>query len=184
VAPAVVSAAVALVIASITEWRVSKRATRDLLTRKLEDVYVLVNQASEDNLERSRIVHEYVATKGQRSGDQISEELYHYGLNKKISMFIKLYFPLLNQSQHRLFEAQRRLNQLIYRVIFHGTVPLAEFELLAARVAVTLRDLEQEMIDNRDILIGTRSPRGYTRVTSSLPEVLGDVKPTGPSGEA
>lgn len=89
---ALISAAVALIVTAISQWALSRRAKRELLTKKLEELYLVLNDAASDCVNRYREVRrcfyepEYMATDGF-----YNQQIYNLDVQKKLVMYVKLY---------------------------------------------------------------------------------------------
>lgn len=152
---AVLTAIVALLVALLTQWTLGRRARTELLTNKLEELYLALNEVSAHNLQRVEealpLVTATPFTKPAISGSSAQRQ--GLDLQKRIVMLVRLYFPRLAASHQEMFRRNSRVNSLIYAAE-HGP-PLSEEQLLslsgAYRDAVVA--MEEEIIRNRRILV-------------------------------
>ena len=167
---AVISGAVALIVVCITQWALSRRAIRELRTAKLEELYLALNQAASDNLERYCIVTEGLTDPDKRASAAITDpKIYGGDLNKKMIMYIRLYFPRLAHGHQKMFNTQRWINDLIYKI--HSATPPERSQIDSAfeGYGACIRELEEEIVSNQRLLIDRPIlPRRYKRPSSSL----------------
>jgi len=163
---AFIGAGAALAGVYLTQRASSRRGNRELLSKKLEELYQLLNEAASDNVERYKILSSaYTDPEKYRLLELNVEKLYGLELNKKMVMYIRLYFPSLAKVHQKLFTTQRKLNELIYRIDEKDPPAWVEFDILFAQLGSCLRDMEEEMIKNRGLLTGERSLMRYKRAT-------------------
>jgi hypothetical protein len=168
---AVIAASVALIVFAITQYLTGKRDRTRFLMPKLEELYLLLNSVSEDNANFFKII--YLCLEGNQSARQklnsMNElDLYGHKTAKRIIMYIRLYFPWLSQIHQLLFAAQRDLNDLVFEM--HSNEP-PDFETIqhaSGRVGHFLRLMEQEIIRNRDHLLGDHVlPKRYAHTSQN-----------------
>jgi hypothetical protein len=149
------------------------------LTTKLEELYLLLNKVAEDNTRFFKL--SYLSAEGnaharQEIGSTDELDLYGHRIAKRIIMYIRLYFPRLSGIHQLLFAAQRDLNQLIFQI--HSTTPPRPADIVSAsgRVGHFLRLMEEEIIRNRDHLLGDRFlPKRYKK---TMPDAIkGEIPP-------
>lgn len=171
---AVFAAVVALLVALLTQWILGRRARTELLTKKLEELYLALNEVSAHNVKRvEEALPLTLATpfsKPKISGGSV--ERLGLDLNKKIVMLVRLYFPQLSTAHQEVFRFNSEVNMLIYEA--ETGPPLSEDKFIA--LCVVYRDavvaMEEEMIKNRRVLVKDfLLPRRYSRET---------IKPTQP----
>lgn len=166
---AVIAASVALIVFAITQFLTSKRDRTRFLTPKLEELYLLLNKVAEDNARFFKTI--YLCLEGnQKARDQLSSmddlELYGHRTAKHIIMYIRLYFPRLSRIHQLLFAAQRDLNKLIFQLYSKTPPDFAVVERASGRVGHFLRLMEEEIISNRDHLLGDcLLPKRYRKTT-------------------
>jgi hypothetical protein len=152
---AVLAAIVALLVAVLTQWTLGRRARTELLTKKLEELYLALNDVSAHNLKRVEealpLISATPFTKPAIAGNSVERQ--GLDLHKKIVMLVRLYFPKLSAAHQEVFRRNSSVNGLIYEAE-HGP-PLSEDRLLslsgAYRDAVVA--MEEGIIRNRRVLV-------------------------------
>jgi hypothetical protein len=103
---ATISATVAILVVIITQWWSARRARTDLLTKKLEELFLLVNEASIENGKRRNAELELIKTYAKPDAER--KDVLHLSrnlpLDQKINMYVQLYFPLLRELRPKLPE--------------------------------------------------------------------------------
>jgi hypothetical protein len=171
VASAIIAASVALVVFTITQAIARKRDAVQLLLPKLEQVYLLLNDLSEENVRIFKLYH--FAMEGNEEAQKKlndMDDLKHYGLDrgKKIVMYIRLYFPQLAQIHQLLFAAEHIQNMLYYAARSDNPPAIDDILDAGGQVGHFIRLMEQEMIENRDVLLKANwLPRRYKAVTQA-----------------
>lgn len=156
-ASALISASVAIVVLAASQYLARKSANMQFYAPKLQEVYLLLNDLAEHN---SRLFKEFaLALNGDAEArgrinalDEI--DLYGHGRAKKMIMLVRLYFPRLARIHMALFTAERALNEVRFQA---GTArPPDKQKLVEAsgEVAKFVMLMEQEMVRNRDLLLG------------------------------
>lgn len=154
---AVIAASVALIVLALTHYFIRKRERTQFLTGKLEELYLSLNQVSEDNARFFKLIALCLSgnqVARQQLVDMDEIELYGHRIAKRIIMLIRLYFPRLSSIHQKLFAAQQSLNTHIFQ-LYSETPPDLEVVVEASgRVGHFLRLMEQEIIRNRNHLLG------------------------------
>jgi hypothetical protein len=180
---AVIAASVALFVFAITQFVTHKRARTQFLAPKLEELYLLLNELSEQNAEQSKVLY-LCAALDEEAKKQLyaMNDLDLYGLRraKKIVMYIRLYFPRLSRIHQHLFAAEREFNNLKFEMFSEAAPTLEELIDAGGWVAHFLRLMEQEIIKNRDYLLWDKFfPKRYSETTAKeMEEMVGP--PPGP----
>jgi len=152
---AALAALVALLVAILTQWVLGRRARTELLTTKLEELYVALNDISAHNVSRVQesllLCTQSPFNRPKISGGSIERQ--GLNLHKKMIMLVRLYFPLLSASHQAVFHHNSAVNDLIYSA--ETGPPLSEERLMEFSGAY--RDsfvaMEEELIQNRRILV-------------------------------
>ena len=152
---ATLAATVALLVVVLTQWILGRRARTDLLTKKLEELYLTLNDVSAHSVKRVEealpLAMASPFNKPKISGGSVERQ--GLDLHKKIVMLVRLYFPKLSRAHQMVFRCNRKINMLIYEA--ETGPPLSEDELLA--LSGEYRDavvgMEDELIRNRKILV-------------------------------
>ena len=187
---AALAAVVALLVAVLTQWILSRRARTELLTKKLEELYLVLNEVSAHSVKRFEEAFPLVSatpfTKPSVTGGSV--ERHGLDLHKKIVMYVRLYFPKLFAAHQEVFRCNSSLNMLIYEA--ETGPPLSEERLVS--LSGVYRDavvaMEEELIRNRSILVKdylfpVRYRREAIKRTQS-PRVKSDAQPIIPPDAA
>jgi hypothetical protein len=149
------AAGVAVLVAALTQWILGRRARTELLTKKLEDLYLALNDVSAHNVKRVEealpLATASPFTKPKITGGSVERQ--GFDLHKKIVMLVRLYFPALSSAHQAVFRCNRAVNILVYEA--ETGPPLSEdrlFQLCGAyRDAIVA--MEEEVIQNRRLLV-------------------------------
>ena len=152
---AVLTAIVALLVAVLTQWILGRRARTELLTKKLEELYLALTEVSAHSVKRVEeaipLISATPFTKPTITGGSVERQ--GLDLHKKIVMLVRLYFPQLSAAHQDVFRCNSNVNMLIYEA--ETGPPLSEDHLFALSGAY--RDavvaMEEELIRNRRILV-------------------------------
>ncbi len=173
---AVLTAMVAFLVVFLTQWILGRRARTELLTNKLEELYLALNEVSTHNLKRVEEARALISAtplnKPIITGS--STELQGLELHKKIVMLVRLYFPKISKAHQEVFQRNHSVNMLIFAA--ENGPPLSEIRLLALsgeyRDAVVA--MEEELIHNRRFLVKDHTlPTRYRNIpvrSSQLPK--------------
>jgi len=165
---ALISAAVAIIVLVISQWVSARRNRKEFLTKKLEELYLLINQIGEHNVERFELLVKLANKKSKFDNTNAAESIKAYGLdvNKKIVMLIRLYFPNLSQSHQRIFKANREINKIIFNLSSGGETNDTEVNNAITEFTSQLGAFEEEIIQNINILIKSNVfSRHYKKIT-------------------
>jgi hypothetical protein len=160
------AALVAIFVTVLTQWVLGRRARTDLLTTKLEELYLALNDASAHNVARYESARPLITatpfTKVPVSTGSVNAQ--GLDLHKKIVMYVRLYFPKLSFAHQKVFKLNSQINSLIYEA--EVGPPLSEDRLLHAsgKYGDALKAMEAEIILNRSTLVReTILPRRHQR---------------------
>ena len=153
---AIIAASVALIVFAVGQFLTRKRERTQFLATKLEELYLHLNQVSEDNARFFKLIYLCIegdthARQGIGSIDDL--DLYGHRVAKQIIMYICLYFPRLSKIHKLLFAAQSDLNQLIFQLHSDKPPDIAEVVTASGRIGHFLGLMEAEVIRNRDYLL-------------------------------
>jgi len=167
VLPALISALVAIALFFISQWFLSRRNSVELRTKKLEELYLAVNDLSNKHAVRFEIVRNI--TNGDNSileDPEHTHKLYLLDINKQIIMYVRLYFPELEKTHIELFHGNSEITEKIYLLLNHGEIEQEDFISIFVSFGSYLRAMEEEIINNRESLVGaTLWPRKHKRST-------------------
>jgi hypothetical protein len=160
---AIIGALVAVLVAGLTQWILGRRARTELLTSKLEELYLLLNQASSENVDRYEklVVHLYRAP-SETKPLPLDRSTYSLDLHKKIIMYVQLYFPRLKSAHIRMFQSNSAITDILYRAGAGEKPTETEIHAAFGSYGDCLRNMEDEIIQNRAILVNDAVlPRRY-----------------------
>ena len=180
---AVVAASAALVVFALTQYLWRKRERTQFLTPKLEALYLLINEVSENNVKFFKLIVRCLEgdSEARLQLEAMDElDLYDHRLAKQIIMYTRLYFPRLSLIHQHLFDAQRGLSQLMFDLHSEKPPEISAVVEASGRVAHLLRLMEEEIIKNRDcLLVDHFFPKKY-KETSILALEEANSAPDGP----
>lgn len=162
---ALIAAAVAVFVMTVSQYLTFKKGRTDFLTPKLEQLYLLLNEVSEHNVTQFKLHFNALngdAVARKQLADMDDLDIYGQRRAKKIIMYVRLYFPRLSRAHQRVFTAERQLNTLK-----HGIAALVKpdpeaYIAASGEVGHCLMLMEQELIENRDVLLRANVfPRFY-----------------------
>ena len=160
------AAVLALLVTLLTQWILGRRARTELLTKKLEELNLALNEVSAHNVKRVEEAFPLTSatpfSKPKISGGSVERQ--GLDLHKKILMLVRLYFPQLSAAHQEIFRFNSGVNMLIYEA--EAGPPLSEDKFIALcgayRDAVVA--MEEEIIKNRGVLVNDfLLPRRYRR---------------------
>ena len=164
---AIISAFVAIMLFFVSQWFLSRRNSVELRTTKLEDLYLSINDLSNQHAIRFEKIR--AISNGDRSYLDDPEhilKLYLHDINKSILMFVRLYFPQLTETHQALFRANSQISQAIFEIIEEKEIDSEAFILLFVSFGDHLRAIEEEIIENRKVLVGENIlPMKYKRIS-------------------
>jgi hypothetical protein len=152
---AALAALVAVLVAVLTQWVLGRRALTELLTKKLEELYLVLNEISAHNLKRVEEAFPLATAtpfnKRKISGGSVERQ--GLDLHKKVVMLVRLYFPKLATAHQAVLRHNSEVNMLIYEA--ESGPPLSDAHLLELSGAYrdALVAMEEELIENRRILV-------------------------------
>jgi len=153
---AFISASVALLVAAVTQIALSRRAKRDLLTKKLEEFYLLLNEVSSESLNRyMEIRKSYFEPERTKSEDFWMQYVKGLDVQKKVVMYARLYFPQLSTAYEALSVAQSRLHELEKKRLTDAPPAVEEFMKAYSQYIDCLGVLENMIVSNKALLTGS-----------------------------
>lgn len=153
---ALIAAAVAVFVLAVSQYLIFKKGRTDFLTPKLEQLYLLINEVSEHNVTQFRLHFDVLngnAVARQKLAEMDDLDVYGQRRAKKIIMYVRLYFPKLSGAHQRVFSAERQLSILKHGIAALAAPDLDAFIAASGEVGHCLKLMEQELIDNRDLLL-------------------------------
>ena len=161
---AALAAVVALLVVVLTQWILGRRARTELLTKKLEELYLALNEVSAHSVKRVEealpLASATPFNKPKITGGSVERQ--GLDLHKKIVMLVRLYFPRLSATHQVVFRCNSEVNVLIYEA--ETGPPLTEERLfaLSGKYRDAVVAMEEELIQNRRVLVKDHLlPRPY-----------------------
>ena len=109
---ATLTAAVAFLVAALTQWILGLRARTELLTKKLEELYLALNEVSAHSVKRveeaTPLISASIFNKPAITGGSVERQ--GLDLHKKIVMLVPLYFPQLSAAHQEVFLCNSNVN--------------------------------------------------------------------------
>ncbi|WP_162488482.1 hypothetical protein [Azospirillum lipoferum] len=148
---AIIAASVAIIVFALTQFITNRRERSKLLTQKLEELYILVNEVFEKNADRCE------RYKAASLGDEDalgyfikthSTEVYGHSRAKKIIMYIRLYFPELTYVHQHAFKAEAKVNHALYKIHTGSMESFDKIFELSGAFGQLMRLMEKEIIEN------------------------------------
>lgn len=183
---AVLAATVAVLVAVFTQWILGRRARTELLTEKLEELYLALNEVSAHSVKRVEEAIPLISATPFNKPNIAGSSVTRHGLDlhKKIVMLVRLYFPKLSAAHQVMFRCNGEVNRLISEA--EVGPPLLEDRLVmlsgACRDATVA--MEEELIQNRRVLVKDHLlPMRYKRVAirpSQPPPMWREAQPLVP----
>jgi len=151
---ATISATVAILVVIITQWVVGRRARTDLLTKKLEELFLLVNEASIENGKRRNAGLELIKTYAKPDAER--NDVVHLSrnlpLDHKINMYVQLYFPLLRETQAQVGRINQEMVAVFHKLSDGDETKPIEVARAFLRMYLALTAFRDEII-NRALLV-------------------------------
>ena len=152
---AVISAAVAILVVILTQWAIGRRARTELLTRKLEELFLLVNDASIENGKRRNTGLELIKTYA-RSDAERGDVLHlsrNLPLDHRINMYVQLYFPTLRETHAKVAAANQEMVAVFHKLSDGVSTQPVEVARSFLNMYLVLTSFRDEIIGNRDVLV-------------------------------
>lgn len=167
---AAISATVAIIVVVLTQWVIGRRARTDLLTKKLEELFLLVNEASIENNKRRKagldLIKTYVNSEAVRK--DVAHLSRNLQLDHKINMYVQLYFPALRETQAKVAETNQEILAVFHKLSDGDDTKPAEVARAFLKMNLALTAFRDEIIDNRALLVcETLRPDAYRRKESN-----------------
>jgi len=97
-----------------------------------------------------------------------THKIYLLDINKKILMYVRLYFPELKDTHIELFHGNRLIIEKIYELLEEGKIDQEEFIQVFVNFGNYIKRMEEEIITNRNTLIKDNIlPAKYKRYKES-----------------
>jgi hypothetical protein len=154
IATATLAALVTITVTFLTQWILGRRARTDLLTKKLEELYLTLNELTSHNGTLAENIFLKPSPYEEKKEDiEPYTEWSGIDLLKKITMLVRLYFPKLSRS-HSAINIKHKI--LIDMIVDHKKISLKPGrKILSAAQSYrsALVAMEAEIILNRRVLV-------------------------------
>jgi hypothetical protein len=185
---AFLTAVVALLVAALTQWILGRRARTELLTKKLEELYLALNEVSAHSVKRVEeaipLISATPFNKPAITGGSIERQ--GLDLHKKIVMLVRLYFPQLSAAHQEVFRCNSSVNMLIYDAETGSRLSEGRLVALSGAYRDAVCAMEEELIQNRRVLVKDHLlPVRYGRVAiepTQPPPLFRDAQPGSQEG--
>ena len=152
---ATITAAVAIFVVVLTKWLDGRRARTELLTEKLEELFLLVNEASIENGKRRNVGLELIKTYARPDAER--KDVVHLSRNlpidQKINMYVQLYFPLLRDTQAEVAAINQEMVEVFHKLTDGDDTKPVEVARAFLRMYLALKRFRDEIIENRALLV-------------------------------
>ena len=152
---AILGAVVAMLVTIITQWVLGRRARTDLLTKKLEELYLVLNEVSDHGVKRTEdarpLVSATVFTKPKIAGGIVERQ--GLDIHRKVFMLVRLYFPKLSTAHEAVGRCNRDVNVLSHEAETGPPLSEARLNQLSIIYRDSVVEMEEELILNRRILV-------------------------------
>ena len=165
-----ISAIVAILVVVLTQWVIGRRARTDLLTKKLEELFLLVNEASIENGKRRDAGLELIKTYAMPDAER--KDVLHLSrnlpLDHKINMYVQLYFPSLRETQAKVAKINQEMVTVFHKLSDGDDTEPVEVARAFLKMYLALTAFRDEIIDNRALLVcESLRPRAYRKKKSN-----------------
>jgi len=146
-----ITACVTIFVVVITQWILSRRARSELLTKKLEELYLVLNESSVHNVSRIEAAIP-LASATPFTKENVSDSLVGIqgmDLQKKIIMYVRLYFPRLLPAYKLMYTANNEVNRIITDAESGPNLSEEKLRNTTAVYGDAIRDMEFEIVENR-----------------------------------
>ena len=142
-------------VAATTQWILGRRARTELLTKKLEELYLTLNEVSAHNVKRVEEALPLTSATPFNKPNITGGSVERQGLDlpKKIVMLVRLYFPKLSAAHQVVFRCNNDVNMLIYEAETGPPLTEERFVQMVGSYRDAVVAMEEELIRNRRILV-------------------------------
>jgi hypothetical protein len=152
----VLSACGALLIVFITQWIIARRARTEILTKKLEELFLLVNDASVENGNRYNAAQDlFRVNRADPSAER--KDVVHLSrnlpLDHKINMYVQLYFPDVRETQREVAAINQDMVAVFHKLSDRSALEPREILAAFLDMNAALTAFRKELVDNRARLV-------------------------------
>ncbi|WP_444956758.1 hypothetical protein [Microbulbifer sp. ZKSA002] len=171
--PAIIAALVAILVFFLSQYFLARRNSVELKTTKLEELYLVLNELANEHT--TRIGRITTIVNGDRTYLDDPEhvvKLYLHDHNKKILMYVRLFFPALISAYREMYQVNKEVTKNIKELIYEGKGDQQKTLDIFKRFSATIKRLEAEIVYNKKTLVGEniRPVRHFKMSGFELPE--------------
>lgn len=154
---AILGFAGAMVATAVTQTSITRREKAGLLLRKLEDLYLTVNQAGDENHQRYLLLKKLSAATDEKEKSQLIDEMEAQGhfipLQKKISMYVDLYFYELSEPYKKVVTEAKKAAATTVMPSINPAIAPKEFDEALKNYGTALSDFTNEIVSKKKELV-------------------------------
>lgn len=151
---ALISATVAFVILTLSQWVIHRRERTRLLLGKLEELYLLLLELAERNGRRFDQLSPMIDQAGSLPNPLSFDELLSADLLEQVQLLVRFYFPALGFDLDELYKANGESVQILVAAPSDRPAP-AEVTAIAMRFADRNALIRNRIISERQLLTKT-----------------------------
>ena len=149
-----VSAIVALSVVLLTQRATDKRSKREFLTQKLEELYLELCSSPDDVIQQWNHMWDILEGKVKpMESPLMTDDLYGHDRAKKISMYIRLYFPGLFELHKVQFSIQSQFNDAVHAVLAGEEVDMQGVKEIMFANGDAHQEIEKAIIVHKERLV-------------------------------
>ena len=149
-----VSAIVALSVVLLNQRATDKRSKREFLTQKLEELYLELSSSPDDVAQQWNHMWDILEGKVKpMESPLMTDDLYGHDRAKKISMYIRLYFPGLFELHKVQFSIQSKFNNAVHAVLSGEKVDMKGVKEIMFDNGDAHQKIEKTIIEYKDSLV-------------------------------
>ncbi len=158
VVTALLAAIVALVVMILTQWVLGRRARTDLLTKKLEELYVLVLKWLDDAAATKTTVDRLLESQplSQEARATILSHVNQPRADRRASMYINMYFQRLNRFDEDVFRANQHFTKVVRQFGEGEKTTNVDIQRAYLKLWLLLQPLRDEILKNHAYLTRSR----------------------------
>ena len=153
----------AMLATAITQTSITRREKTGLLLRKLEELYLAVNQAGDENHQRYLLLKKFSVATDDNEKSQLIEQMETQGhflpLQKKISMYVYLYFCELIEPYGKVMAEAKKAAVTTVMPSIDPTAAPKEFDEALNNYGGALATFSDEIISRRKELVSRAASR-------------------------
>lgn len=149
-----VSAVVALTVVILTQRATDKRSKREFLTQKLEELYLELSSSPDDVVKQWNHMWDILEGKVKpMESPLMADDLYGHDKAKKIAMYIRLYFPALQDLHKVQFSIQSQFNTAVHSVLSGDEVDMKSVKEIMFLNGDAHQEIEKAIIEHKEKLV-------------------------------